>query len=139
MRRWHQHGASVVFTNGCFDLLHPGHVSLLHAAAQLGDKLVVAINSDASVRRLKGPTRPVQDEMARATVIRALRDVDMVVIFEEDTPLELITALQPMCWLKGRITQRIPWSGPMWSRPPGGGWNWSRWSRAVQPAIWSGK
>ncbi|MCH4025191.1 MAG: D-glycero-beta-D-manno-heptose-7-phosphate kinase [Acetobacter fabarum] len=101
MRRWHQHGASVVFTNGCFDLLHPGHVSLLHAAAQLGDKLVVAINSDASVRRLKGPTRPVQDEMARATVIRALRDVDMVVIFEEDTPLELITALQPDVLVKG--------------------------------------
>lgn len=101
MRKWHQHGASVVFTNGCFDLLHPGHVSLLHAAAQKGDKLIVAINSDASVRRLKGPTRPVQDETARATVIRALRDVDMVVIFDEDTPLELITALKPDVLVKG--------------------------------------
>ena len=101
VHRWRQHGASIVFTNGCFDLLHPGHVSLLHAAAQKGDKLVVAINSDASVRRLKGPTRPVQDEQARATVIRALRDVDMVVIFDQDTPLELITALQPDVLVKG--------------------------------------
>lgn len=101
MHRWRQHGASVVFTNGCFDLLHPGHVSLLHAAAQKGDKLVVAINSDASVRRLKGPTRPVQDEQARATIICALKDVDMVVIFDQDTPLELITALKPDVLVKG--------------------------------------
>ncbi|MFT8418954.1 MAG: D-glycero-beta-D-manno-heptose-7-phosphate kinase [Acetobacter sp.] len=101
MHRWRQHGASVVFTNGCFDLLHPGHVSLIHAAAQKGDKLVVALNSDASVKRLKGPTRPVQEQMARATVIRALRDVDMVVIFDQDTPLELITALKPDVLVKG--------------------------------------
>lgn len=101
MQKWHQHGASVVFTNGCFDLLHPGHVSLIQAAAQKGDKLVVAINSDASVRRLKGPTRPVQHEQARATVMSALREVDMVVIFDEDTPLELITALQPDVLVKG--------------------------------------
>ena len=101
MQRWHQHGASVVFTNGCFDLLHPGHIALLRAAAQKGDKLVVAINSDASVRRLKGPSRPVQDQVARATVIDALREVDMVLIFDEDTPLEVITALQPDVLVKG--------------------------------------
>ncbi len=101
MQKWHQHGASVVFTNGCFDLLHPGHISLLRAAAQKGDKLVVGINSDASVKRLKGPTRPVQNEQARAIVIGALREVDMVVIFGEDTPLELITALKPDVLVKG--------------------------------------
>lgn len=101
VRSWQTHGASVVFTNGCFDLVHPGHISLLHAAAQLGDKLVVALNSDASVRRLKGETRPVQNETARATVIGALRDVDLVVIFEEDTPLEVIKALKPNVLVKG--------------------------------------
>ncbi|GBR49495.1 D-glycero-beta-D-manno-heptose-7-phosphate kinase [Neokomagataea thailandica] len=101
LQKWRQHGASVVFTNGCFDLVHPGHISLLRAAAQKGDKLVVGINSDASVRRLKGPTRPVQNEQARAIVIGALREVDMVVIFDEDTPLELITALKPDVLVKG--------------------------------------
>lgn len=101
MQKWRQHGASIVFTNGCFDLVHPGHIALLHAAAQKGDKLVVGLNSDASVRRLKGETRPVQNEQARATVIGALRDVDMIVIFDEDTPLELIKALKPDILVKG--------------------------------------
>ncbi|MEN3167623.1 D-glycero-beta-D-manno-heptose-7-phosphate kinase [Gluconobacter sp. OJB] len=101
MQKWRQHGASVVFTNGCFDLMHPGHISLLRAAAQKGDKLVVGINSDASVRRLKGATRPLQNEQARAMVIGALREVDMVVIFDEDTPLELIKALKPDILVKG--------------------------------------
>ncbi|MFT8802991.1 MULTISPECIES: D-glycero-beta-D-manno-heptose-7-phosphate kinase [Gluconobacter] len=101
IEEWHHHGARVVFTNGCFDLLHPGHISLLRSAAQQGDKLVVAINSDASVARLKGPTRPLQDEQARATVIGALRYVDLVVIFDEDTPLETIKALRPDVIVKG--------------------------------------
>lgn len=101
MQKWRQHGASVVFTNGCFDLVHPGHIALLHAAAQKGDKLVVGLNSDASVRRLKGPTRPVQNEQARAIVIGALREVDMVIIFDEDTPLEVIKALKPDVLVKG--------------------------------------
>lgn len=101
VQNWQKHGASVVFTNGCFDLVHPGHISLIHAAAKQGDKLVVALNSDASVRRLKGETRPVQNEIARATVIGALRDVDMVIIFEEDTPLEVIMALKPNVLVKG--------------------------------------
>lgn len=98
---WQAAGARVVFTNGCFDLVHPGHVSLLEAAAREGDRLVVALNTDASVRRLKGETRPVQDEAARARVIGALRCVDLVVLFEEDTPLELITALGPDVLVKG--------------------------------------
>ena len=101
VNNWQKHGASVVFTNGCFDLVHPGHISLIHAAAQFGDKLVVALNSDASVRRLKGEKRPLQNEVARATVMGALRDVDLVVIFQEDTPLEVIKVLKPNVLVKG--------------------------------------
>ncbi|GAA4482882.1 D-glycero-beta-D-manno-heptose 1-phosphate adenylyltransferase [Gluconacetobacter asukensis] len=101
VEEWRQHGARIVFTNGCFDLVHPGHISLIRAAARQGDKLIVALNSDASVRRLKGESRPVQDEQARATVIGALRDVDLVVIFDEDTPLETIRALRPDVIVKG--------------------------------------
>lgn len=99
--RWRVGGASVVFTNGCFDLLHPGHVALLEAAAAEGDRLVVALNTDASTQRLKGPTRPLQDEAARAKVIGAMRCVDLVVLFDEDTPLETITALLPDVLVKG--------------------------------------
>ncbi|MFG1411628.1 D-glycero-beta-D-manno-heptose-7-phosphate kinase [Xanthobacter sp. VTT E-85241] len=99
--RWRASGARIVFTNGCFDLLHPGHVGMLEAAAAQGDRLVVGLNTDASVRRLKGPTRPLQDETARARVIGAMRCVDLVVLFEEDTPLEIITALLPDVLVKG--------------------------------------
>ncbi len=98
---WRANGTRVVFTNGCFDLLHPGHVSLLEQAARHGDRLVVALNTDASVQRLKGPTRPLQDEVARARVMGALRCVDLVVLFDEDTPLETITALLPDVLVKG--------------------------------------
>jgi len=89
------------FTNGCFDLIHPGHVQYLEDARALGDFLVVGLNSDASVARLKGPSRPLQDEAARARVLLGLRSVDAVVRFEEDTPFELITALQPDILTKG--------------------------------------
>ncbi len=89
------------FTNGCFDLLHPGHVQYLEEVRALGDFLVVGLNSDASVRRLKGPTRPLQDEWARARILLGLRSVDAVVRFEEDTPLELIQALEPDVLAKG--------------------------------------
>ncbi|MFH1556320.1 MAG: D-glycero-beta-D-manno-heptose-7-phosphate kinase [Pseudomonadota bacterium] len=99
--RWRASGARIVFTNGCFDLLHPGHVGMLEAAAAEGDRLVVGLNTDASVRRLKGPTRPLQDETARARVIGAMRCVDLVVLFEEDTPLEIIRALLPDVLVKG--------------------------------------
>ncbi len=91
----------VVFTNGVFDLLHPGHVDVLRAAREAGDVLVVGLNSDASVRRLKGPTRPVRAEADRAYVLAALRFVDVVTVFDEDTPLELVRRLVPDVIVKG--------------------------------------
>lgn len=94
-------GKTTVFTNGCFDIIHPGHIDILFQAASLGDILIVGLNSDASVRRLKGPGRPVQDETARAAVLAALKPVDYVVIFNEDTPLELIKGLKPGILVKG--------------------------------------
>jgi D-beta-D-heptose 7-phosphate kinase/D-beta-D-heptose 1-phosphate adenosyltransferase len=90
-----------VFTNGVFDLLHPGHVDLLRSARGQGDALVVALNTDASVRRLKGPLRPIRSEGERAYVMAALEMVDVVVLFDEDTPLESILALTPDVIVKG--------------------------------------
>lgn len=91
----------LVFTNGVFDLLHPGHVDVLAGARELGSALVVGLNSDASVRRLKGPSRPVRTQQERAYVLGALEAVDAVVVFDEDTPLELIRALRPDVLVKG--------------------------------------
>lgn len=92
----------VVFTNGVFDLLHPGHVEYLEAARALGDALVVGVNTDASARRLaKGPDRPILDQAARARIVAALETVDRVVVFDEDTPLELIRILNPDVLVKG--------------------------------------
>lgn len=99
--RWHRSGLTVGFANGCFDLLHPGHVSLLSRAREQCDRLVVALNTDASVKRLKGAGRPIQDESSRAAVIAALRSVDLVTLFDEDTPLELINILRPDVVIKG--------------------------------------
>jgi D-beta-D-heptose 7-phosphate kinase/D-beta-D-heptose 1-phosphate adenosyltransferase len=101
VERWRELGLRVAFTNGCFDLLHPGHVSLLQQARKSADRLIVGLNSDLSVRRLKGEGRPVQGEVARATVLTSLKFVDAVVIFESDTPLQLIEALQPDVLVKG--------------------------------------
>jgi len=98
---WRAQGLSIGFANGCFDLLHPGHVSLIQQAAAACDRLVVALNSDASVRRLKGEARPLQDEASRAQVMAGLRGVSLVTVFDEDTPLELIAALQPDVIVKG--------------------------------------
>ena len=98
---WRALGLRVGFANGCFDLIHPGHVRLLREARAACDRLVVALNSDASVRRLKGPTRPVQSEAARATVMASLAPVDLVTSFDEDTPLALIRALRPDVLVKG--------------------------------------
>jgi D-beta-D-heptose 7-phosphate kinase/D-beta-D-heptose 1-phosphate adenosyltransferase len=98
---WRQQGLRVGFTNGCFDILHPGHVKVLTAARGACDRLVVGLNSDASVKRLKGEGRPVQDERARAEVLAALEAVDLVVIFEEDTPIKLITQVRPSVLVKG--------------------------------------
>lgn len=101
VERWRRQGLRVGFTNGCFDLLHPGHVSLIAQARAACDRLVLGLNDDDSVRRLKGPTRPVQNEAARATVLSALGDVDLVVGFADDTPLALIQALRPDVLVKG--------------------------------------
>ena len=94
-------GRRFVFTNGCFDLIHPGHTELLRRARSFGDYLLVGLNSDRSVRALKGPNRPVQGELARAQVVAALASVDYVVLFDEDTPLRLIQELVPDVLVKG--------------------------------------
>ena len=98
---WRGRGLKVGFTNGCFDLIHPGHVRLLGKARARCDRLIVALNTDASVRRLKGPTRPVQNETARATVMASMAAADLVMLFDEETPLELITKLLPDIIFKG--------------------------------------
>jgi rfaE bifunctional protein nucleotidyltransferase chain/domain len=100
-RRWKQQSQNVVFTNGCYDLLHPGHVRLLERAKALGDKLIVAINSDTSVSRLKGPSRPILPQSDRAGLIASLEAVDAVTIFDEETPCELLAVLLPDILVKG--------------------------------------
>ena len=100
-RRLQSSGKKVVFTNGCFDVLHPGHLDLLKRARVLGDVLVVAINGDSSVKRLKGPNRPVFPEQERAEILAALDVVDYVTAFDEDTPLEAILAIRPDVLVKG--------------------------------------
>ncbi|MEK9845910.1 D-glycero-beta-D-manno-heptose 1-phosphate adenylyltransferase, partial [Thalassospira sp.] len=99
--RWRRKGYKVGFTNGCFDLLHPGHLSLLKQARANCDRLIVGLNSDASVKRLKGESRPVQSEAARAAVLGSLETVSGVVIFGEDTPINLIEAIKPDILVKG--------------------------------------
>jgi rfaE bifunctional protein nucleotidyltransferase chain/domain len=101
VKEWQAAGLSVVFTNGCFDLLHVGHVTLIDDARRAGDKLILAINSDASVSALKGPSRPVVDQHSRAKVLAGLAAVDAVVVFDEPTPLELMVALKPDVIVKG--------------------------------------
>ena len=101
VQHWQSQGERIVFTNGCFDLMHYGHVHYLADARDCGDRLVVGVNADASVRRLKGPHRPIQDENSRMHVLAALACIDLVVLFEEDTPLELIKMLRPDVLVKG--------------------------------------
>jgi D-beta-D-heptose 7-phosphate kinase / D-beta-D-heptose 1-phosphate adenosyltransferase len=101
VQEWKAASEILVFTNGCFDLLHPGHISLLYQARALGDRLIVGLNTDASVRRLKGPQRPILQQQDRAAMLSALACVDMVVHFDEDTPLDLIKAIQPHVLVKG--------------------------------------
>ena len=108
--------SKIVFTNGCFDIIHPGHIQVLQFAKSLGDKLIVGINSDSSVKRLKGPDRPINNQEDRKKVLEALRCVDQVVIFDEDRPIRLIKALRPDIVVKGgecradeaRKTDEIP-------------------------------
>ena len=101
LRRWRLLGKSVAFTNGCFDILHEGHIASLSDAAREADILIVGVNSDDSTCRLKGPQRPINPQQARATVLAALLMVDAVIIFGEDTPLELIKIVQPDVLVKG--------------------------------------
>ena len=98
---WKKEGKRVVFTNGCYDLLHPGHIRLLEQARSLGDILILALNSDDSVRRLKGPTRPLLSEQERAEVASGLAAVDAITVFDEDTPRELIAVVLPDVLVKG--------------------------------------
>ena len=94
-------GSKIVFSNGCFDILHRGHVEYLVKAANFGDKMLIGLNTDASVKRLKGPSRPINDEYARAIVLAGLEFVSAVVLFDEDTPYNLIKAVQPDVLVKG--------------------------------------
>ena len=98
---WHFRDFKIVFTNGCFDILHLGHVEYLSRAASYGDILIIGLNSDKSVKSIKGPSRPVQDEITRASVLASLQFVDKVVLFDEDTPYKLIKRIQPDVLVKG--------------------------------------
>src|SRR6185369_14769631 len=98
---WREEGRTVVFTNGCYDLLHPGHIRLLEQARSMGDVLILALNSDASVQRMKGPTRPLMNQHDRVELACALAAVDAVTLFDEDTPRELIAAVLPDILIKG--------------------------------------
>ncbi|RRB04188.1 D-glycero-beta-D-manno-heptose 1-phosphate adenylyltransferase [Larkinella rosea] len=99
--QWHSEGKQIVFTNGCFDILHLGHIDYLEKARRFGDKLILGLNTDASVSCIKGPLRPVVNEYARARLMAALAFVDAVTLFDEETPLELIQALKPDILVKG--------------------------------------
>lgn len=98
---WQKQGKKIVFSNGCFDLVHKGHIDYLNRAADLGDILVMGLNTDASVSKLKGPHRPIQDEQSRLTIIAALQCVSAVVLFDEETPYNLIELVQPDVLVKG--------------------------------------
>jgi D-glycero-beta-D-manno-heptose 1-phosphate adenylyltransferase len=126
MARWRLLGKKVVFTNGCFDILHTGHIASLIEAAQHGDVLIVAVNSDDSVKKLKGPNRPLNDEASRALLLAALVMVDAVIIFPEDTPRDLIVALQPDVLVKGGdykivdiagAKEVLSWGGQVFQNP----------------------
>jgi rfaE bifunctional protein nucleotidyltransferase chain/domain len=101
VEQWKKQGKKVVFTNGCFDILHLGHVDYLEKARHLGDKLVLGLNTDDSVSRFKGPERPIQNQNSRSHVLASLQFIDLVVFFNEDTPLQLISELVPNVLVKG--------------------------------------
>ncbi len=101
LHQWRFKGHTISFTNGCYDLLHPGHLNTLSSAADEGDRLVVGLNSDDSVRRLKGASRPIKDQVARALLLASMACVDAVVVFDTDTPYELIKLVQPDVLVKG--------------------------------------
>jgi D-beta-D-heptose 7-phosphate kinase/D-beta-D-heptose 1-phosphate adenosyltransferase len=132
---WHRDGKSIVFTNGVFDLLHSGHLDLLEQSAAEGDVLLVAINSDASVKRLKGPERPVYPAAERAEILLGLRWVDAVTIFDEDTPIVAITNSRPDVLVKGAEygtgaivgePEVLGWGGRVWRFPMRAGFSTTR-------------
>ena len=98
---WKDEGLNIVFTNGCFDILHLGHVDYLEKASQTGDVMILGLNSDSSIKRLKGPERPINNEESRSRIMSCLEFIDLVIIFDNDTPVELITALHPNILVKG--------------------------------------
>lgn len=120
VEKWQSEGLEIVFTNGCFDLLHYGHVRYLAEARALGDKLVVGLNSTDSVRRLKGQHRPINDELTRQIVLAALQSVDVVVVFQSDTPYDLIYLLKPDILVKGGDWQPTQIVGSDWVLENGG-------------------
>ena len=101
LTEWRKNDLKIVFTNGCFDLLHLGHVDYLSKARDLGHKLIVGLNTDASVSRIKGPSRPIKDQKSRATILAAMQFVDAVIFFDDETPIDLITWVQPDVLVKG--------------------------------------
>jgi D-glycero-beta-D-manno-heptose 1-phosphate adenylyltransferase len=101
VQQWKDQNLEIVFTNGCFDILHLGHIDYLEKASKEGQKLIIGINDDASITRLKGPTRPINNEYARARIIAALAFVDLVIVFSESTPFELIEIVKPTLLIKG--------------------------------------
>lgn len=120
VENWKKRGERIVFTNGCFDLIHPGHLFLLEEASKLGDRLVVALNTDASVRRLKGPQRPLLPLQIREALVAALRWVDLVTFFDEDTPASLIRRLTPHVLVKGEDYRKEEVVGAPWVESHGG-------------------
>jgi len=101
IEKWRLSNEKIVFTNGCFDIIHRGHIDYLSKSAALGTKLIIGLNTDASVRKLKGDTRPIQDEQSRQIILSAFQFVDAVILFDEETPYELINAVQPDILVKG--------------------------------------
>ena len=98
---WHFKAYKIVFSNGCFDILHRGHVEYLAKASSLGDKMILGLNSDSSIKRIKGPDRPVQDQLSRSIILASLQFIDAVVLFDEDTPYNLINKIKPDILVKG--------------------------------------
>ena len=101
VKQWNKENKKIVFTNGCFDIIHQGHIDYLAKARDLGDKLIIGLNTDLSVSSIKGPTRPIQDEKSRAIILASMQFVDAIVYFSEPTPYELIKAIQPDILVKG--------------------------------------
>ncbi|MEE9371914.1 MAG: D-glycero-beta-D-manno-heptose 1-phosphate adenylyltransferase [Saprospiraceae bacterium] len=120
IRKWKQEGLTVAFTNGCFDLLHKGHVDYLSKSSALADKLIIGLNSDESVKRLKGIGRPIQSEISRGSILAALRSVSAVIIFDEEIPLRMIKMIRPDVIIKGGDYKEVEMIGRTYVHSYGG-------------------